>query len=43
VVRYGCIGNHLRGTHLDMIMKERRDEVIDRLERRDEVIERLWV
>merc|ERR1719513_249385 len=31
VVRYGCIGNHLRVTLLDMIMKERRGEVIDRL------------
>ena len=29
--RYGCIGNHLRVTLLDMIMKERRGEVIDRL------------
>jgi cullin 3 len=31
VVRYGCIGNHLRITLLDMIIKERRGEVIDRL------------
>jgi len=31
VVRYGCVGNHLRVTLLDMIMKERRGEVIDRL------------
>merc|ERR1719193_1155735 len=31
VVRYGGIGNHLRITLLDMIMKERRGEVIDRL------------
>lgn len=31
VVRYGCIGNHLRVTLLDMIMKERKGEVIDRL------------
>eukprot|EP00088_Acartia_fossae_P013428 TRINITY_DN17039_c0_g1_i1.p1 TRINITY_DN17039_c0_g1~~TRINITY_DN17039_c0_g1_i1.p1 ORF type:complete len:776 (-),score=232.42 TRINITY_DN17039_c0_g1_i1:593-2920(-) len=31
VVRYGSIGNHLRITLLDMIMKERRGEVIDRL------------
>ena len=31
VVRYGCISNHLRQTLLDMIMKERRGEVIDRL------------
>ena len=30
VVRYGGIGNHLRTTLLDMIMKERRGEVIDR-------------
>ena len=30
-VRYGCIGNHLRVTLLDMIMKERRGEMIDRL------------
>ena len=29
--RYGCIGNHLRVTQLDMIMKKRRGEVIDRL------------
>ena len=29
--RYGCVGNHLRVTLLDMIMKERRGEVIDRL------------
>ena len=29
--RYGCIGNHLRVTLLDMIMKERRGEMIDRL------------
>jgi len=31
VVRYGCIGPHLRTTMLDMIMKERHGEVIDRL------------
>lgn len=31
VVRYGCVGNHLRVTLLDMIMKERRGEMIDRL------------
>ena len=31
VVRYGCIGNHLRVTLLDMIMKERRGEVIEGL------------
>lgn len=30
IVRYGCIGNHLRVTLLDMIAKERRGEVIDR-------------
>ncbi len=30
-MRYGCIGNHLRTTLLDMIMRERRGEVIDRL------------
>ena len=31
VVRYGCIGDHLRKTLLDMIMRERRGEVINRL------------
>jgi len=31
VVRYGSIGNHLRVTLLNMIMKERRGEIIDRL------------
>lgn len=31
VVRYGGIGNHLRTTLLDMIMKERKGERIDRL------------
>jgi cullin 3 len=31
VVRYGCINNHLRKTLLDMIMKERKGEIIDRL------------
>ena len=31
VVRYGCISNHLRATLLDLIMKERKGEVIDRL------------
>ena len=31
MIRYGCVGNHLRVTLLDMIMKERRGEVIDRL------------
>ena len=30
VVRYGNIGVHLRATLLDMIMKERRGEIIDR-------------
>ena len=30
VVRYGCINNHLRQTLLDMIMKERKGELIDR-------------
>jgi cullin 3 len=30
VVRYGSVGTHLRTTLLDMIMKERRGEVIDR-------------
>ena len=29
-VRYGNIGTHLRATLLDMIMKERRGEIIDR-------------
>ncbi len=31
VVRYGSIGNHLRTTLLDMISRERKGEVIDRL------------
>ncbi len=31
VVRYGSIGQHLRQTLLDMIARERRGEVIDRL------------
>lgn len=31
VVRYGCINNHLRKTLLDMIIKERKGEIIDRL------------
>ena len=31
VVRYGMVSNHLRQTLLDMIMRERRGEVIDRL------------
>ena len=30
VVRYGMVSNHLRQTLLDLIMKERRGEVIDR-------------
>lgn len=30
VVRYGCISNHLRMTLLELIMKERRGELIDR-------------
>lgn len=30
VVRYGCIGNHLRNTLLTMIMKDRHKESIDR-------------
>ncbi|KAF8769975.1 Cullin-3 like protein [Argiope bruennichi] len=31
VVRYGCIRDHLRETLLDMVMRERRGEVVDRL------------
>ncbi len=31
IVRYGCIGNHLRDTLLEMIAKERRGELTDRL------------
>jgi len=31
VVRYGCIRDHLRETLLDMVMQERRGEVVDRL------------
>lgn len=31
VVRYGCIRDHLRDTLLDMVMRERRGEVVDRL------------
>ena len=31
VVRHGCIGKNLRDTLLDMIMRERRGEVIDRM------------
>ena len=30
VVRYGVVGTHLRTTLLDMIMKERKGEIIDR-------------
>lgn len=31
VVRHGCIRDHLRDTLLDMVMRERRGEVVDRL------------
>ncbi|GAB6020164.1 Cullin-3 [Chamberlinius hualienensis] len=31
VVRHGCVRDHLRGTLLDMVMRERRGEVVDRL------------
>lgn len=31
VVRYGCIRDHLRETLLDMVMRERKGEVVDRL------------
>lgn len=31
VVRYGCIRDHLRETLLDMVMRERRGEVVDKL------------
>lgn len=31
VVRYGCIRDHLRDTLLDMVMRERRGEVVDKL------------
>ncbi|EEB19747.1 Cullin-3, putative [Pediculus humanus corporis] len=31
VVRYGCIRDHLRETLLDMIMRERKGEVVDRI------------
>ena len=31
MVRHGCIGKNLRDTLLDMIMRERRGEVIDRM------------
>ena len=30
MVRYGVVGTHLRTTLLDMIMKERKGEIIDR-------------
>ncbi|KAB7500154.1 Cullin-3 [Armadillidium nasatum] len=31
VVRYGCIRDHLRETLLDMVMRERKGEIVDRL------------
>ncbi|XP_076064014.1 cullin 3 [Oratosquilla oratoria] len=31
IVRYGCIRDHLRETLLDLVMRERRGEVVDRL------------
>nr|CAG4638271.1 EOG090X01NX [Cyclestheria hislopi] len=31
VVRYGCIRDHLKSTLLEMVMRERRGEVVDRL------------
>ncbi|KAL0274159.1 UNVERIFIED_CONTAM: hypothetical protein PYX00_006651 [Menopon gallinae] len=31
IVRYGCIRDHLRDTLLDMIMRERKGEVVDRI------------
>jgi cullin 3 len=31
VVRYGCIRDHLRETLLDMVMRERKGEVVDRI------------
>ncbi|XP_034230690.1 cullin-3 isoform X2 [Thrips palmi] len=31
VVRYGCIRDHLRDTLLDMVMRERKGEVVDRI------------
>lgn len=31
VVRYGCIRDHLRETLLDMVMRERRGEKVDRI------------
>lgn len=30
VVRHGCIRDHLRDTLLDMVMKERKGEIVDR-------------
>lgn len=30
VVRYGCVRDHLRETLLDMVMRERRGEMVDR-------------
>lgn len=29
-MRYGCIRDHLRDTLLDMVMKERKGEIVDR-------------
>lgn len=31
VVRYGCIRDHLRDTLLDMVMRERKGEKVDRI------------
>lgn len=31
VVRYGCIGDHLRDTLLGLVMRERKGEVVDRM------------
>lgn len=31
VVRYGCVRDHLRETLLDMVGRERRGEVVDRI------------
>lgn len=31
MVRYGCIRDHLRDTLLNMVMQERRGEVVDRI------------
>ena len=30
-MRYGCIRDHLRDTLLDMVMRERKGEVVDRI------------